>query len=154
MLAVGCLLHDVGLTAGHEDPDRAFEFVSADRAAGLSEDHGWELPRRYTMHRAIVLHMAPSLPPAEEAEVVLLEAGVACDVTGGHKNDIHSAVHRAILSAFPRPRFADYFMAAMQAQAHRHPGSHAALLMGAGLAESARLHQEWSRAAASPDVTA
>jgi hypothetical protein len=102
---------------------------------------------------AIVLHIAPSLPPAE-AEVVLLAAGVACDVTGGHKHDIPSTIHRAILSAFPRPRFADYFLAAMQAQVHRNPGSHAALLMGAGPADSARLHQEWSRATASLNETA
>jgi hypothetical protein len=71
------------------DPLRPFEHVSADTCAELVERHGWALPRRYRLHRAVVLlHMAPTLPPAEEAEVLLLEAGVACDVTGARSQEV------------------------------------------------------------------
>jgi hypothetical protein len=82
LLYVGCVLHDIGLTPAYEDPVRSFEFVSAGVAAGLAERHRWELARRYTLHRSVVLHMALSIMPTELPEVLLLEAGVACDVSG------------------------------------------------------------------------
>lgn len=143
MLAVGSLLHDVGLTSEYEQPDRIFEHVSADQAASLSESYGWELRRRYTLHRAIVLHMAPSMPPAEEAEVVLLEAGVACDVSGRHQNELTPITHQSLVQAFPRPQFAVQFVEDMRTQAERHPASHAAIILENGIAESISRHQGW-----------
>lgn len=152
VLAVGCLLHDVGLTPACEDPDRAFEHVSADRAAVLSEEHGWALRRRYTMHRAMVLHMAPSMPPGEEAEVVLLEAGVGCDVTGSRKNELTTLAHHSMFEAFPRPRFGAQFVAAMREQGRRHPSCHAAILLENGLAGSTTRHQQWAEEVVSSPV--
>jgi hypothetical protein len=63
-LYVGCVLHDIGLTPRFDDPVRPFEHVSADTCAELVERHSWALPRRYRLHRAVVLHMAPTLPLA------------------------------------------------------------------------------------------
>jgi hypothetical protein len=56
LLYVGCVLHDIGLTPRFADPIRAFEHVSADTCAELVERHGWAQPRRYRLHRAVVLH--------------------------------------------------------------------------------------------------
>jgi hypothetical protein len=75
LLYVGCVLHDVGLTPAYDEPVRSFEYVGADVAAELAERHGWALDRRHTLHRSIVLHMAPSISPTELPEVLLLEAG-------------------------------------------------------------------------------
>lgn len=143
LLAVGALLHDIGLTEAFGDPSRAFELASADVAAALVERHDWGLTRRYTMHRGIVLHMAPSIPPGDITEVQLLEAGISCDVTGGRRQDLGLRDHRDVLDVFPRHDFAAEFVATMEHQARRLPGSHAAILMQTGFPASTIAHQEW-----------
>jgi hypothetical protein len=129
LLYVGCVLHDIGLTPRFDDPVRAFEHVSADVCAELVERHGWELPRRYRLHRAVVLHMAPTLPPAEDAEVLLLEAGVACDVTGARSREVSGRAVQELLARYPRAGFKREFPQLLRSEAARKPLSHAALLL-------------------------
>jgi hypothetical protein len=129
LLYVGCVLHDIGLTPRFDDPVRAFELVSADTCAQLVERHGWALPRRYRLHRAVVLHMAPTLPPAEEAEVLLLEAGVACDVTGARSREVSGRAVEELLARYPRAGFKREFTQLLRSEAARKPLTHAALLL-------------------------
>jgi hypothetical protein len=129
LLYVGCVLHDIGLTPRFADPVRAFEYVSADTCAELAERHGWTLPRRYRLHRAVVLHMAPTLPPAEETEVLLLEAGVACDVTGVRSQEVHARAIDELLARYPRAGFKREFTQLLRSEAARKPRTHAALLL-------------------------
>jgi hypothetical protein len=129
LLYVGCVLHDIGLTPRLADPVRPFEHVSADTCAELAERHGWALPRRYRLHRAVVLHMAPTLPPAEEAEVLLLEAGVACDVTGARSREVSARVVEELLARYPRAGFKREFTQLLRSEAARKPLTHAALLL-------------------------
>ena len=135
LLYVGCVLHDIGLTPRFDDPVRAFEQVSADTCAELAEGHGWALPRRYRLHRAVVLHMAPTLPPAEETEVLLLEAGVACDVTGTRSPEISGRAVEELLARYPRAGFKREFPQLLRREAARKPHTHAALLLQHGLEE-------------------
>ena len=53
------------LYAHSRRPTRSFEMVSADVAAEMTERHRWAITRRYTVHRAIVLHMSPPISQAE-----------------------------------------------------------------------------------------
>jgi HD domain len=129
LLYVGCVLHDIGLTPRFADPIRPFEHVSADTCAELAERHGWALPRRYRLHRAVVLHMAPTLPPAEEAEVLLLEAGVACDVTGARSREVSARAVEELLARYPRAGFKREFPQLLRSEAARKPLTHAALLL-------------------------
>jgi HD domain len=129
LLYVGCVLHDIGLTSRFDHPVRAFEHVSADICAELVERHGWALPRRYRLHRAVVLHMAPTLPPAEEAEVLLLEAGVACDVTGARSREVSARAVQELLTRYPRAGFKREFTRLLRSEAARKPRTHAALLL-------------------------
>jgi hypothetical protein len=129
LLYVGCVLHDIGLTPRFADPIRPFEHVSADVCAELAEGHGWALPRRYRLHRAVVLHMAPTLPPAEEAEVLLLEAGVACDVTGARGQEVSGRAIQELLARYPRAGFKHEFTQLLRSEAARKPLTHAALLL-------------------------
>lgn len=133
LLYVGCVLHDIGLTPRFADPIRAFEHVSADTCAELVEHHGWALPRRYRLHRAVVLHMAPTLPPAEETEVLLLEAGVACDVAGARSQELSGPAIDELLARYPRAGFKREFTQLLQSEAARKPHTHAALLLQHGL---------------------
>ena len=129
LLYVGCVLHDIGLTPRFADPIRAFELVSADVCAELAERQGWALPRRYRLHRAVVLHMAPTLPPAEEAEVLLLEAGVACDVTGARSREVSARAIEELLARYPRVGFKRESTRLLRSEAAHKPLSHAALLL-------------------------
>jgi HD domain len=129
LLYVGCVLHDIGLTPRFADPIRPFELVSADTCAELVERHDWALPRRYRLHRAVVLHMAPTLPPAEEAEVLLLEAGVACDVTGARSREVSGRAIDEPLARYPRANFKREFTQLLRSEAAHKPLSHAALLL-------------------------
>jgi hypothetical protein len=129
LLYVGCVLHDIGLTPRFADPIRPFELVGADACAELVERHGWALGRRYRLHRAVVLHMAPTLPPAEEAEVLLLEAGVACDVTGARSREVSGRAVEELLARYPRAGFKREFTQLLRSEAARKPLSHAALLL-------------------------
>lgn len=133
LLYVGCVLHDLGLTPEFDDPVRPFEHVSADAAAELTERRGWELRRRYELHRAIVMHMAPSISPAEQAEVLLLEAGVACDVAGVRSDQVGERAIVELLRQYPRHRFKQDFASRIRREAERKPDCPAALLIGAGL---------------------
>jgi hypothetical protein len=128
-LYVGCVLHDIGLTPRFADPVRAFEHVSADTCAELVERHGWALARRYRLHRAVVLHMAPSLPPAEETEVLLLEAGVACDVSGTRSQELSDRAIQELLARCPRAGFKGEFTRLLRSEAARKPLTHTALLL-------------------------
>jgi hypothetical protein len=129
LLYVGCVLHDIGLTPRFADPIRPFEHVSADTCAELVERHDWALPRRYRLHRAVVLHMAPTLPPAEEAEVLLLEAGVACDVTGARSRELSGRAIDELLARYPRAGFKREFSQLLRSEAAHKPQTHAALLL-------------------------
>ena len=129
LLYVGCVLHDIGLTPRFADPIRPFEHVSADTCAELVERHGWALPRRYRLHRAVVLHMAPTLPPAEDTEVLLLEAGVACDVTGARSREVSARAIDELLTRYPRAGFKREFTQLLRSEAARKPLTHAALLL-------------------------
>jgi hypothetical protein len=129
LLYVGCVLHDLGLTPSFDHPVRAFECVSADACAELVERHDWALARRYRLHRAVVLHMAPTLPPAEENEVLLLEAGVACDVTGTRSQELDDQAIQELLTRYPRAGFKRDFPQLLRSEAARKPLTHTALLL-------------------------
>ena len=95
----------------------------------MVERHGWALPRRYRLHRAVVLHMAPTVPPAEEAEVKLLEAGVACDVTGARSQEVRGRAIDELLARYPRAGFKHDFTQLLRSEAAHKPLTHAALLL-------------------------
>ncbi len=133
LLYVGCVLHDIGLTPAYDDPVRSFEFVGADVAAGLAERHSWALTRRHTLHRSIVLHMAPEISPAEVSEVLLLEAGIACDVSGAGSDEISRRAMQEIVARYSRKDFKREFTAILEREARRKPECSAALLFRLGL---------------------
>ena len=133
MLYVACVLHDVGLEGRFAHPTRSFEMVSADVAAELTERHQWALTRRYTVHRAIVLHMSPKISQAELPEVLLLDAGVACDVTGLRIQDVSRRAVAEVIRRYSRADFARQFSATLQDEAQRKPRCAAAHLFKLGL---------------------
>jgi hypothetical protein len=121
------------LVAAFHDPVRPFEHVSADACAELVERHGWDLRRRYLLHRAIVLHMAPAISSAEDHEVLLLDAGISCDVSGTRNEDVGRRAIEEVLRVHPRAGFKQRFTELMRREADRKPRCHAAMHLAAGL---------------------
>lgn len=133
LLYAGCVLHDIGLTPTYDEPVRSFEFVGADVAAELADRRGWALAWRHTLHRSIVLHMAPDISPVELPEVLLLEAGVACDVSGTRVAEISRRAMQEIVARYSRKDFRREFADLLGREARRKPDCSAALLLGRGL---------------------
>jgi hypothetical protein len=93
----------------------------------------WALRRRCRLHRAVVLHVARTLPPAEENEVLLLEAGVAGDVTGARSREVSGRAVEELLAGYLRAGIRHEFAQLLRREAARKPTVHAALLLQQGL---------------------
>jgi hypothetical protein len=93
----------------------------------------------------------PTSAAVREAEELAFQASPA--ELYGHV--VRSYLYAATLGATAGAEHdGEMLVAAMKAQAHRDPGGHAALLLGAGLADSARLHEAWAQATAPLDEPA
>jgi hypothetical protein len=133
-LYVGCILHDIGLTPAYDDPVRPFEHISA-AAANLVSTFRWPRVRRDNLERAVILHMADEVDDGESPEARMLEAGVACDVTGHRLDELDPRAREDILRQLPRGPFKREFTALMRREAERKPDCAAALLARRGLLE-------------------
>jgi HD superfamily phosphodiesterase len=106
------LLHDVGLT--RIGRSRAcFEYDGADVARRFMLRRGMGPLEADRVSRAIVLHMAPSVTPADGAEAVLLDRATALDVRGVDAQLVED-VRRPIDDAHPRGAFDRLFLAAIR----------------------------------------
>jgi len=109
VVAVGTILHDIGLTDGVSGPNR-FEVNGA--AAALSfikERRGLSSRRAQLIWDLIALNSTPSIALHKEAEVALGTMGIGLDWGGFGFDLIPSADMAEILSAFPRLNMKDKF---------------------------------------------
>jgi hypothetical protein len=108
VVAVGTILHDIGLTTGVSGPNRfevngAAAAVSFIKGRGLSSSHAqliWDL---------IALNSTPSIALHKEAEVALGTMGIGLDWGGFGFELIPSSDMSEILRAFPRLKMKDKF---------------------------------------------
>lgn len=101
VVAVGALLHDVGLTAEGAGP-RRFEVESADIARSFARRRGFDDRRAQLIWDSVALNSTPSIGLFKEAEVALCTAGIGLDFGGPDYDRFPPAEMRAILAAFPR----------------------------------------------------
>jgi hypothetical protein len=111
VVAIGTILHDIGLTGGVSGPNR-FEVNGADAARsfisgrGLSDRHAqliWDL---------VALNSTPSLALHKEPEVAVGTMGIGLDFGGFFFDAIQPTDVERIVSAFPRLKMKDKFTAA------------------------------------------
>jgi hypothetical protein len=108
VVAVGTILHDIGLTASVTGLNR-FEVNGAD--AALSFIKGAGLPDRRTqlIWDLVALNSTPSLALHKEPEVAVGTMGIGLDYGGFGFELIPSTAMTEILSAFPRLKMKDNF---------------------------------------------
>ena len=101
VVAVGTILHDVGLTAGVSGPNR-FEVNGADAARSFIKERGFSDHRSQLIWDLVALNSTPSIALHKEAEVALGTMGIGLDWGGFGLEVIPSAEIAEIVGAFPR----------------------------------------------------
>lgn len=100
VVAVGTLLHDLGLTAGGTGP-RRFEIEGADAAREFAREEGLDERRVRLVWDSVALNSTPSIGLHKEAEVALCTAGIGVEF-GFQYDRIPPDDIQGILAAFPR----------------------------------------------------
>jgi hypothetical protein len=108
VVAVGTILHDIGLTAGVSGPNR-FEVNGAAAALSFIKERGLANRRAQLIWDLIALNSTPSIALHKEAEVALGTMGIGLDWGGFGFELIPPAEIAGILSAFPRLKMKDKF---------------------------------------------
>ena len=101
VVAVGTILHDVGLTAGVLGPNR-FEVNGADAARSFIKERGFSDHRAQLIWDLVALNSTPSIALHKEAEVALGTMGIGLDWGGFGIESIPAAEIAEIVRAFPR----------------------------------------------------
>jgi hypothetical protein len=101
VVAVGSLLHDIGLTESFAGPKR-FEVEGADAARVFAREQGLDDRRVQLIWDSVALNSTPSIGLNKEAEVALCTAGIGVDWGGFQYDQIPPDEMNGILAAFPR----------------------------------------------------
>jgi len=101
VVAVGTLLHDLGLTKSFTGP-RRFEIEGADVARAFAREEGFDDRRVQLIWDTVALNSTPSIAIYKEAEVALSTAGIGLDWGGFQYDQIPPGEMKTILAAFPR----------------------------------------------------
>jgi hypothetical protein len=101
VVAVGTILHDIGLTAGVSGPNR-FEVNGADAARSFITGKGLSDRRVQLIWDLVAFNSTPSLALHKEPEVAVGTMGIGLDYGGFGLDALPVRDVEAILSAFPR----------------------------------------------------
>jgi hypothetical protein len=101
VVAVGSLLHDLGLTNSFTGPKR-FEIEGPDAARAFAREEGLDDRRVQLIWDTVALNSTPSIALHKEAEVALCTAGIGLDFGGPQYDRIPPGEMKSILAAFPR----------------------------------------------------
>ena len=101
VVAVGTILHDIGLTAGVSGQNR-FEVNGADAARSFITERGFSDHRSQLIWDLVALNSTPSIALHKEPEVALGTMGIGLDWGGFGIESIPAAEIAEIVAAFPR----------------------------------------------------
>jgi hypothetical protein len=101
VVAIGTILHDIGLTTGVSGPNR-FEVNGADAALSFIKEEGLSERRRQLVWDLIALNSTPSLALHKEPEVAVGTMGIGLDYGGFGVDALPAGDVERILGAFPR----------------------------------------------------
>lgn len=100
-LLLAALFHDLGLSAPHRNPKRAFPEVGAGLLQELVSSHG-ESERAVALAEAIDLHLQLVPRWSRSVEAGLLHLGNVIDVTGLRAKEVGAEFLQEVRQTFPR----------------------------------------------------
>lgn len=108
VIAIGTILHDIGLTASVAGPSR-FEVNGADAALSFIKGQGLSDRRAQLIWDLIALNSTPSLALHKEPEVAVGTMGIGLDYGGFGIQALPTGDIERILAAFPRLKMKQRF---------------------------------------------
>ena len=108
VVAIGTILHDIGLTTSVSGFNR-FEVNGADAALSFIKGEGLSDRRAQLIWDLVALNSTPSLALHKEPEVAVGTMGIGLDYGGFGLDALQAGDVARILSAFPRLRMKDRF---------------------------------------------
>ena len=108
VVAIGTILHDIGLTAGVSGANR-FEVNGANAARSFIAGRGLSERRAQLIWDLVALNSTPSLALHKEAEVAVGTMGIGLDYGGFGLDALKAGDVSRIVSEFPRLRMKDSF---------------------------------------------
>ena len=108
VVAIGTILHDIGLTASVSGPNR-FEVNGADAALSFIKGKGLSDRRAQLIWDTVALNSTPSLALHKEPEVAVATMGIGLDYGGFGIEALPTTDVERILGAFPRLRMKQQF---------------------------------------------
>jgi hypothetical protein len=131
---VSALLHDIGLTEAFDNHRLPFEDAGGQLAwvFGIAAD--WPAERATRVAEIIVLHMHDDVSPAADPEAHLLQIATGWEVAGRRPEEFPPDASAEMLARYPRLGFGAEFLACLEDQARRKPGSAAAASVDKGVA--------------------
>jgi len=108
VVAIGTILHDIGLTASVSGRNR-FEVNGAKAAVAFIKDQGFSDRRTQLVWDLIALNSTPSLALHKEPEVAVGTMGIGLDYGGFGLEVLPVSDLERILSAFPRLKMKERF---------------------------------------------
>lgn len=108
VVAIGTILHDIGLTAGVSGPHR-FEVNGANAVRSFIQGHGLSERRAQLIWDLVALNSTPSLALHKEPEVAVGTMGIGLDFGGFFAELIPSAERAVILQEYPRLKMKTQF---------------------------------------------
>ena len=108
VVAIGTVLHDIGLTASVSGPNR-FEVNGADDALSFVKGKGLSDRRAQLIWDLVALNSTPSLALHKEPEVAVGTMGIGLDYGGFGIETLPAAEVELILSTFPRLKMKQRF---------------------------------------------
>ena len=108
VVAIGTVLHDIGLTASVSGPNR-FEVNGADAALSFIRGKGLSDRRAQLIWDLVALNSTPSLALHKEPEVAVGTMGIGLDYGGFGVEALPTTDVERILSAFPRLKMKQQF---------------------------------------------
>jgi HD domain-containing protein len=108
VVAVGTILHDIGLTSTVSGAQR-FEVNGADAARSFVRAHGFSDRRAQLVWDLVALNSTPSLALHKEPEVAVGTMGIGLDYGGFGLDALAAGEVDRVLGEFPRLRMKDRF---------------------------------------------
>jgi HD domain len=133
LLYVAALFHDLGLVPAFDSYTVSFEEAGGHVAWVFAAGAGWPAERRERLAEVIIRHMWPRVDVSVDPEGFLLARATKTEITGTDLDDFPPGFQAEVLERHPRLDISGTFLACLEAQAKRKPGSSAAASVRSGL---------------------